>query len=190
MKKEGTLTIETVTVIICVSAEIVGRYGGWCAVRSWRRRTREADPQCSWCCRWSSTQCTDARQIFVHDRSVQFLNLNREVYVMETVTSMLMVCRRMLRGTGVFSGDTGTRWQIAAYHGAMQAVSSTRSGLPRQNCAVRNGLFLSVRQQGHHVQPNGGCDVQDWSFKRLAGSNQRGTLAPSCENTWTQSDTV
>jgi len=95
-----------------------------------------------------------------------------------------MVCRRMLCGTGVFSGDAGTRWQIAAYHGATQAVSSTRSGLPRQNCAVRNGLFLSVGQQGHHVQPNGGCDIQDW--KRLAGSNQRGTLAPSCENTWTQ----
>ena len=29
-----------------------------------------------------------------------------------------------------------------------------------------NGLFLSVGQPGHHVQPNGGCDVQDW--KRLA----------------------
>ena len=86
-----------------------------------------------------------------------------------------MVCRRMLCGTGVFSGDAGTRWQIAAYHGARQAVSSTWSGLPWQNLADRNGLFLSEWQQGHHVQPNGGCDVQDW--KKLAGSNQRGTLA-------------
>jgi len=45
-------------------------------------------------------------------------------------------------------------------------MSSTRSDLPWQNCAERNGLFLSVGQQGHHVQPNGICDVQDW--KRLA----------------------
>ena len=89
-----------------------------------------------------------------------------------------MVCRRMLCGTGVFSGDAGTRRQIAAYRGATQAVSSTRSDLPRQD---RNGLFLSEGQQGHHVQPTDGCDVQDWN--RLAGSNQRGTLAPSCENT-------
>jgi len=56
-----------------------------------------------------------------------------------------MVCRRMLCGTGVFSGDAGTRRQIAAYRGATQAVSSTRSDLPRQD---RNGLFLAVGQQG------------------------------------------
>ena len=57
--------------------------------------------------------------------------------------------------------------KIAAYHGTTQAMSSTRSALPRQNSTECNVLFLLVGQQGHHVQPNGGCDVHDW--KRLAG---------------------
>ena len=52
---------------------------------------------------------------------------------------MLMVCQRMLCRTGVFSGDAGTRRQITAYHGATQAISSTWSALPWQNCAAVMG---------------------------------------------------
>ena len=56
-----------------------------------------------------------------------------------------MMCRRMLCGTGVFSGDAGTRWQIAAYHGATQAVSSTRSGCHSHGKTARTVMDCSCR---------------------------------------------